>query len=117
VSDKTGPAEEGLSNYASGSRMAGVECGTEKAYSPTPRVGGASTSPDPPLGRWEATMEDAPMPPVKRGCRYCQPTDEQIASGYVIVSPSGVAHHSDPQGYGETWCGHNADGDRWWWPL
>lgn len=57
--------------------------------------------------------EDVPMPVVVRGCKVCQPSDEEILSGYVVVSPIGIAHHGEDDG--DTSCGKDAT--EWWWPL
>lgn len=57
------------------------------------------------------------MPEVMRACSICGPTDDEILAGRVIVSPNGVAHHSDNDGDGRTDCGKDATGEHWWWPL
>ncbi len=56
------------------------------------------------------------MPDVKRGCLRCKVTDGDIKRGFVVVSPAGIAHHSDNSG-GYTDCGADATGDGWFWPL
>lgn len=62
-----------------------------------------------------ASPEDpVPMPKVERACTICGPSDEEIRSGRVIVSPTGVAHHADGD---KTNCGKDATPDGWWWPL
>lgn len=58
--------------------------------------------------------EEVPMPDVAKACARCKPTEHEIESGKVVVSPSGIAHHGE---YGHTDCGHDATGDDWWWPL
>lgn len=58
---------------------------------------------------------NGPMP-LAVGCRRCKVTEEEIKSGYVIVSPSGTAHHGC-DGDGWTDCGKDATGENWWWPL
>lgn len=58
-----------------------------------------------------------PMPPVRRACKRCSTTEADIESGYVIVSPSGIAHHADWNECGRTECGKDATDDAWWWPL
>lgn len=45
---------------------------------------------------------------VKRACVTCDRSDEIDLSSPPILSPSGVAHHSD--GYARTFCGHDAPG-------
>ena len=59
--------------------------------------------------------DERTRPAITRGCRLCGVTDEEIRSGYVVVSPSGLAHHGAD--YGWTACGHDATGDEWWWPA
>lgn len=44
-------------------------------------------------------------------CRRCK-TDRD---DFGIVSPRGMAHHSD--GYEGTACGMDATGENWWWRL
>ena len=58
-----------------------------------------------------------PMPEVRRGCKRCGVTLRDIASGYVVVSHSGLAHHSSEDYEGTTQCGIDARGSGWWWPL
>ena len=62
-----------------------------------------------------AESEMVPMPQVRRGCQLCGVTTQDIASCYVVVSPSGLAHHGED--FGVTQCGKDATGDGWWWPL
>ena len=64
-----------------------------------------------------AESEMVPMPKVRRGCRRCGVTLRDIASGYVVVSSSGIAHHGSEDFGGQTQCGIDATGDGWWWPL
>lgn len=59
--------------------------------------------------------DEVPMPEVRRGCVLCKVTDEELLAGYVVVSPTGIAHHGTDDG--ETECGKDATGDGWWWPL
>ena len=61
--------------------------------------------------------EEEPMPEVKRACKRCRVTAEDVSSGYVLVSPSGTAHHSRDDWSGMTDCGIDATGADWWWPL
>lgn len=56
------------------------------------------------------------IPEIKAGCLRCGVTREQIDHGYVIVSPRGTAHHGC-DGDGNTDCGLDATGPKWWWPL
>jgi hypothetical protein len=60
--------------------------------------------------------ETIARPTIKSGCYRCKVTPEEVASGYVLVSPTGKAHHSREY-YGETECGIDATGENWWWPL
>jgi hypothetical protein len=55
------------------------------------------------------------QPEIKRGCSSCGITGEDIQGHYVVVSPTGIAHQGAE--YGETLCGKDATGDKWWWPL
>lgn len=54
-------------------------------------------------------------PSIRKLCSVCNVTDADVASGYVVVSPTGIAHHGDD--YGVTVCRIDATGPRWWWPL
>lgn len=54
-------------------------------------------------------------PEIVRGCHRCGVTAEDIERGAIVVSPSGLAHFG--QDGGDTGCGIDATGDRWWWPL
>ena len=56
--------------------------------------------------------DEVPMPPVNSGCFRCGVTQEEVESGYVVVSPTGKAHHGEDNG--ETACGIDATGDKWW---
>jgi hypothetical protein len=50
---------------------------------------------------------------VERYCRVCYPCplDDEV----MLVSPQGIAHHTD-EWYGDrTFCGHPATGEEWWW--
>ena len=58
---------------------------------------------------------DLPMPEVAKLCALCKVTDEEVLSGYVVVSPRGTAHHGEDDG--DTCCGRDATGENWWWPL
>lgn len=53
---------------------------------------------------------------VKGGCFVCKVTPEDVRAFSVIVSPTGIAHHSR-DGYGDTVCGKDATRNGWWWPL
>jgi hypothetical protein len=59
--------------------------------------------------------EETPQPTIIRACKRCALSDEDVARGYVVVSPTGLAHHGAD--YGMTECGIDATGDAWWWPL
>ncbi len=61
-------------------------------------------------------VDEEPMPTVWKLCARCRVTDEDVATGRVVVSPRGVAHH----GRGDvTACKprRDATGAGWWWPL
>lgn len=70
-----------------------------------------------PLGAvyWEEEPERERV--VLRGCPVCGRREHPIndLSDVMIVSPRGVAHHSD--GWGVTICGRDATGENWWWRL
>jgi hypothetical protein len=61
-------------------------------------------------------LQDVPRPTIKRLCQRCRPKiyPGDAAANMVIVSPLGTAHWGDG---GDTQCGRDATGDRWWWPL
>jgi hypothetical protein len=59
--------------------------------------------------------ETVPMPDVVGYCKVCAQVEPFTDSHYFIVSPHGIAHHGDS--WGSTACGHDATGERWWWPL
>ena len=60
--------------------------------------------------------DERPMPRVARRCKRCHnPTWKDVANGNVVVSPRGTAHHG--QDDGETDCGIDATGPKWWWRL
>lgn len=59
--------------------------------------------------------DETPMPGVRQSCAVCRVTLREIYDGNCIVSPSNIAHRSN--GYESTFCGHDATGDNWWWPL
>lgn len=59
--------------------------------------------------------DEIPMPKVTSFCKRCPAYQEDVDSGYVVVSPTGMAH--DGADYGMTRCGIDATGDKWWWPL
>lgn len=56
-----------------------------------------------------------PQPEIVKRCTRCGVTEDEAKGGYVVVSPSGCAHHGT--NHGETCCGHDATGPRWWWPV
>jgi hypothetical protein len=60
-------------------------------------------------------QEEVPMPPVTSGCFRCAVEPADIDIGSVIVSPTGKAHYGKTDG--DTECGIDATGDKWWWPL
>jgi hypothetical protein len=62
------------------------------------------------LSEWEY-----PRPDVRGGCMRCRVTPQDVDAGRVIVSPTGLAHFG--QDGGDTACGINATGNKWWWPL
>jgi len=51
--------------------------------------------------------------PCRGACRVSQ-ADVRAEPFRLVVSPSGIAHHSNE--YGDTDCGHDATRDGWWWP-
>ncbi len=53
---------------------------------------------------------------VKAACRRCKPSDKDIASGYFLLSPKGVAHIQNWANE-DTLCGQDSTRDNWWWPL
>ena len=59
--------------------------------------------------------EMRPRPPIKANCKRCRVLDDHVKNNQVIVSPSGLAHV--PWTTGNTYCGIDATGDKWWWPL
>lgn len=56
-----------------------------------------------------------PMPTVVRLCSHCGVDESDLRFGWIVVSPRGTAHHGNDNG--DTDCGLNATGDKWWWPL
>jgi hypothetical protein len=56
---------------------------------------------------------------VIRMCKRCCAVDPSFVfesvNDVMIVSPSGLGHHSS--GYGVTDCGIDATGPDWWWRL
>lgn len=57
-----------------------------------------------------------PKPIVKSYCRRCaRAWVYEREDQFDVVSSSGVAHIGAQ--YGDTACGIDATGDRWWWPL
>jgi len=55
-------------------------------------------------------------PKIKKMCQAgCRVTLENVAAGTVIVSPSGCAHLGAFDGV--TYCGKDATGPAWWWPV
>jgi hypothetical protein len=62
-----------------------------------------------------STWRPISRPVIKGCCRRCGVTPMQARFGYVVVSPSGKAHHGED--YGNTACGKDATGENWWWPL
>ncbi len=58
-----------------------------------------------------------PMPDVTKLCSVCGVTEAEVDQGYVLVSPRGIAHHGHSWRTGDTVCGRDATGQRWWWPL
>lgn len=65
-------------------------------------------------GKAPAHLPERPMPPVKRLCSKCDVRLWQVDRGQVVVSPRGTAHNGMD---GDTWCGVDATGPNWWWPL
>jgi len=50
---------------------------------------------------------------VVRDCKICLSV-ASCRSCCGVVSPTGIAHVS--RTFGDTFCGHDATGERWWWP-
>jgi hypothetical protein len=50
---------------------------------------------------------------IHRGCKVCGVSQQEIEKYEIVVSPRGIAHHSDE--YGDTDCGKDATRDGWWW--
>ena len=48
-------------------------------------------------------------------CRVCYPYGAYQTLRQLVVSPNGLAHQEGY--YGNTVCGKDATGDKWWWPL
>lgn len=59
--------------------------------------------------------DEVPRPPIKARCRTCRVNLTEIRADVVVVSPKGMAHIGED--YGRTFCGRDATGDNWWWPL
>lgn len=78
-----------------------------------------TTEPSPILSLAGVTVQvrEGKVPRYKRvrGCKRCHVSDFHIRSRMVVISPTAVAHFGAD--YGETECGIDATGDRWWWPL
>jgi hypothetical protein len=52
---------------------------------------------------------------VVGACRTCYPANWPAIEDVMLVSPTGLAHHSE--GDGVTCCGRDATGPDWWWRL
>ena len=52
-------------------------------------------------------------------CKRCERNWESRSdvnhSAFTVISPRGTAHTGTE--YGQTGCGLDATGDKWWWPL
>lgn len=60
--------------------------------------------------------EIRPRPEVRGYCKRCARCwDYEDESDYGVVSPSGVMHIGEDGG--NTACGIDATGDKWWWRL
>lgn len=55
-------------------------------------------------------------PKIKNLCKRCRPRIYygDLSGNRLVVSPQGTAHWGDG---GDTACGIDATGGRWWWPL
>lgn len=62
--------------------------------------------------RAEAVTRERPY--VVARCRRCKVTRADVDANRVIVSSRGYAHFAG--NYGDTRCGQDATGARWWWP-
>lgn len=56
-----------------------------------------------------------PMPPILKLCKRCGVTSADVGAVAVVVSPRRTAHLGSYDG--QTDCGIDATGDKWWWPL
>jgi hypothetical protein len=56
---------------------------------------------------------------VVGACATCYRGQElpKTINDVMLVSPGGVAHHTDDQYGDRTFCGHDATGPDWWWRL
>lgn len=67
---------------------------------------------------FNAWWEDDPTKTrdVTAWCKTCQRFDPRGEEGEVyLVSPQGIAHHTDSEYGDRTICGHDATGPEWWW--
>jgi hypothetical protein len=61
-----------------------------------------------------SALDETPRPEVKSGCFVCGVEEADVRANLVVVSPTGKAHFGNG---GDTECGKDATGDKWWWPL
>jgi len=61
------------------------------------------------------TDELVPMPEIKGMCSRCGVTEADVYRVAVVVSPNRIAHFGT--NCGDTACGVDATGSKWWWPL
>ncbi len=72
------------------------------------------------IGNTLVTWDELPRPEIRVMCKRCAKAGALWgwSADAMIVSPRGVGHW--PHNYiaaGSTHCGHDATGDKWWWPL
>lgn len=63
--------------------------------------------------------EEVPAPGIKQHCQFCKKRwlRENPGKEYDpnVVSPRGFGHRGESGG--DTWCGIDATGEKWWWRL
>jgi len=67
---------------------------------------------------FNAWWEDDPTKTraVTGWCKTCARLNERSEDADVyLVSPQGLAHHTDWENDDHTACGHDATGPEWWW--
>lgn len=67
---------------------------------------------------WLQVPDEVPQPEILRYCKRCHKRLYISGDGrefFGVVSPVGVAHVGADGG--DTLCGRDATGDKWWWRL